>query len=247
MTNKDFIVKCIYSASDGFTEDYIYEIKNGRITYDNGDVEEVNVFNINELNEIFFSQFKLVEENEMSKFKVGDKVRVREDSGDDWNSDGEMDKYCGTIQEICNINLDGSCNLKGCVKNMVTNEHWCFEEKDLTLAEEKENMFREEDLKSGMLVEVRHGDEKEFCIVLDRIGGLCISGKEVWLPISHLDKNLTNGMIKITKVFSKASPAYAHRLEVSNRKLLWKREEVKEVTMQEIEEKYGCKVKIVKE
>ena len=30
-------------------------------------------------------------------------------------------------------------------------------------------------------------------------------------------------------------------------RLLWKRKEYKEVTMQEIEEKFGCKVKIVEE
>lgn len=39
----------------------------------------------------------------MSKFNVGDKVRIRSDRGDGWNFDGKMDKWCGKVMTIREI------------------------------------------------------------------------------------------------------------------------------------------------
>lgn len=64
----------------------------------------------------------------MSKFNVGDKVRIRSTRGDGWNSEGEMDKWCGKVMTIREI--------IGCFYSMEEDklEHngmgWCWSEDD---------------------------------------------------------------------------------------------------------------------
>ena len=72
----DFKVRCTYSCVPSLlTKGDIYEVKNGKITYDNGHLSSVKVTSVADMNEQYVSQFELVrEENEMfakSDIKVG--------------------------------------------------------------------------------------------------------------------------------------------------------------------------------
>ena len=122
------------------------------------------------------------------------------------------------------------------------------------------------DLKTGMIVTWRNGVE---CVVMidcecnTSIFGSALVVNAVgchWMPLSDYgeDMKIKSGYedelddaseLDIVKVEVPCHPYSFFNLEYEKekRKLLWKEETVKELTMAEIEEKFGCKVKIVKE
>ncbi len=71
------------------------------------------------------------------ELKEGDKVRVRKDRGKIWNSYGEMDKYCGTIQTIHKNVFDEVYELEGCT-DRDEEDYWWFDKDDLELYVEDE-------------------------------------------------------------------------------------------------------------
>ena len=104
------------------------------------------------------------------------------------------------------------------------------------------------DLKDGMVVEIRCG--RRYLV----LRGHLLNEDGGFMFLDSFDKNM-EAMIgersderDIVKVYY---PTLIHALDVLNKRtdggLIWKREEIKEVTMAEIEEKFGCKVKVVKE
>ena len=80
-----------------------------------------------------------------------------------------------------------------------------------------------------------------------------------WSKLIYYNEDLTynNNDMYVSNIFAKENeivkveiPYHPYAFMDLNyerymRKLLWKREEIKEVTMAEVEEKFGCKVKII--
>ena len=105
------------------------------------------------------------------------------------------------------------------------------------------------DLKTGMIVTTRNGNSyivmRDFIDAGDVLAGLSCSNiiSGTWISLSSYNKDMTHHtlpFIDIVNVY--ASSVYSADTPT---KLLWERKEYKEVTMKEIEEKFGCKVKIV--
>lgn len=109
---------------------------------------------------------------------------------------------------------------------------------------EENNEFAKSDLKNGMVVELRNGIRY---IVIDN----CLANWDSFSYLRFYNNKLVNFHSRdetIVKVYDKIK--YFEELQetkILEEKLLWQRSEFKEVTMAEIEEKFGCKVKIVKE
>ena len=108
-----------------------------------------------------------------------------------------------------------------------------------------------DDLKTGMIVTVRTGDS--YIVMRDFLGDISIltgisDNKTIsrkWIKMSGYTQDLTCTKAPILDIMSVYS---SDPCEIDiPRGLLWERKECKEVTMKEIEEKFGCKVKIVEE
>ena len=114
------------------------------------------------------------------------------------------------------------------------------------------------DLKTGMIVTLRNGDEyvvfRDFSDLYTEATSIICNGKS-WTNLCYYSDGMKcssgclGNMHDIVKVEIPYHPYSFFDLtrEKHRRKLVWKEESVKEVTMAEIEEKFGCKVKIVKE
>jgi hypothetical protein len=112
--------------------------------------------------------------------------------------------------------------------------------------------FTKSDLENSMVVECRNG-EKYIVIddkIISTIGYNCLSNYNEDLTTilsTYKNENITvfkegHSKYDIMKVYNKVLC-----IDFNTLQLLWERSEVKEVTMAEVEEKFGCKVKIVKE
>lgn len=102
--------------------------------------------------------------------------------------------------------------------------------------------FTKSDLANGMIVEQRCGMRK--IVIEDRIVGY-----EEYGELENYEDNLLHfcdPKFDIMKIYKYAN-TIEQALKSNDLKLLWERSEVKEVTIAEVEEKFGCKVKIVKE
>ena len=106
-----------------------------------------------------------------------------------------------------------------------------------------------DELKTGMIVTVRTGDS--YIVMRDFLGDISIltgisDNKTIsrkWIKMSGYTQDLTCTKAPILDIMSVYS---SDPCEIDiPRGLLWERKECKEVTMKEIEEKFGCKVKIV--
>ena len=107
------------------------------------------------------------------------------------------------------------------------------------------------DLKTGMIVTIRDGNSyivmRDFIDSGDVLAGLSCSNiiSGTWISLSSYNQDMTHSAfpnLDIVNVY--ASSVYSAD---TPKKLLWERKEYKEVTMSDIEEKFGCKVKIVEE
>ena len=108
-----------------------------------------------------------------------------------------------------------------------------------------------DELKTGMIVETRYGDSyivmRDFCKVGDILAGLSDSDNILnsYIELSNYEQDLNHKKSPGCDIMSVYS---SYPCEIDTKiGLLWKREEYKEVTMRDIEEKFGCKVKIVEE
>lgn len=116
------------------------------------------------------------------------------------------------------------------------------------------------DLKTGMIVTIRRGDEfvvfKDFAnSYVESNGIICNTQARKWMDFADFSDDMKStsqilgNCYDIVRVevpnhpYSFGDTGY----EREKRKLVWSEEGAKEVTMAEIEEKFGCKVKIVKE
>ena len=85
--------------------------------------------------------------------------------------------------------------------------------------------MRKEDLKVGMVVEVRSSDGVSLAMVsTSKYSEKCISGEVTWFPLNLLDENLEYMTAKILKVYDIAeSNKFAHMVSTMGRELLWER------------------------
>ena len=191
----------------------------------------------------------------MPKFKVGDKVKVVR------IIDGGLtlkERYLNDILTIEKLNpnnkyLTTPADTHYGVVEKPANIFVWFEE-ELELVEEKEKPFTKADLKSGMVVEYRTGERA--LVVADRFlrfdshMKFCDyrDGLTLIHPCTFVDDKPS---YDITKVYTikNGSPLDLHDVfRDSHIELIWERKEAKpykEMTVAEIEEKLGHKVKIV--
>ena len=105
------------------------------------------------------------------------------------------------------------------------------------------------DLKTGMIVKIRNGEYhiimRDFIDDGDILAGLSCNNKILgtWTSLSNYNKDMTHSGVPYLDIVS-VYASYPYSADPPTR-LLWERKEYKEVTMHEIEEKFGCKVKIV--
>lgn len=105
------------------------------------------------------------------------------------------------------------------------------------------------DLKTGMIVKTRDGDShivmRNYLGRSDILAGLSDSNNisKKWNHLYTYNEDMTHqtySEMDIMEVYD------SQPFSIGNiRYLIWERKEHKEVTMQELEEKFGCKVKIV--
>ncbi len=160
------------------------------------------------------------------KFEIGDEVQY-DGTGpneiiEDINDEGYiMGRYCfsGSLA-VCHANPDRYTLVK------------------------KGGDMRKSDLKTGMWVELRNGNS--HIVLLDTPNEGDVLGGNGWNRFSSYSRDLTNRSYKtldIVKVFE-VHPTDAFSGE--DKKLIWEREETKEMTVAEISKKLGFDVKVVK-
>lgn len=115
-----------------------------------------------------------------------------------------------------------------------------------------ENIMTKSDLKSGMIVTLRNGEE--YVVILNHAfypNGVIASfaGEVKWDELDeYTDDLVCRAAVRDFDIVKIQVPKSSYiGYEKHNRTTLWEREEVKKVTIEEIEKKFGCKVEIVKE
>lgn len=107
------------------------------------------------------------------------------------------------------------------------------------------------DLKTGMIVTTRNGNS--YIVMRDFLGDISVlagisDNKTIsrqWINMIWYEQDLTCTDISRLDIISVYS---SDPCDIDIKKgLIWERKEYKEVTMHEIEEKFGCKVKIVED
>lgn len=112
--------------------------------------------------------------------------------------------------------------------------------------------FTLDDLKAGKhVVETRDGKKYLVCIANKQLVGVGDGG---WIALGRYEQNMQcygdRNDFDVTRVYEIKHAYYFSKMIASyddNLILVWEREEVKELTMADIEKLVGCKVKIVKE
>lgn len=181
----------------------------------------------------------------MAKYKVGDQVRVKKVVKGTyppcWNSNGDMDHWCGQIMTIREIKSDGDYRMKEDF-NENNNRGWFWKEDWL----EPITYFTKDNLKTGMTVTTRLGET--FVVFGENL--LVHDGFE---PIDKYYTDLihkTNSNYNIVEVYEINKNATSLKDILYNPgKLIWSRESNKrEISSEEafkiLKEHYGCDVKI---
>ena len=107
------------------------------------------------------------------------------------------------------------------------------------------------DLKTGMIVKTREDNSyivmRDFVDAGDILAGLSDSTEitNSYIKLSDYKQDMKHDGLSGLDIMS-VYISYLHCIDIP-KKLLWKREEYMEVTMSEIEEKFGCKVKIIED
>lgn len=176
-----------------------------------------------------------------TKFKVGDKVRVIEGLVPGHRYNGltfcsDMTRYMGKVYSIKYMYESGNYHLDG-----IYNCIWS----DAMLELVNTTPFTKADLKPGMVVEYRNGSKAVF------INGIFME-KHGWMPISDYYDDLINvrdlscsSHYDICRVYNSKAFAVDNLFKPECLELIWERKEVKEMTVAEIEEKLGYKVKVI--
>lgn len=191
----------------------------------------------------------------MSKFKVGDIVRVR-----DWDDmveefgltpnrnidckfyfTEEMRHLCGQTAKISGIS-GAVLHLTDLSGNCINS--WTFSDDMLELVKVTD-LFN-----PGYVCVLRDGTVCRFERLRD--GRVCLSSEKHWCPVEDIDVEIMgypgDPELDIMKIYGyHPFPRNAWACSIENRELIWERKEKKEMTIAEIEKELGYSVKIVKE
>lgn len=174
------------------------------------------------------------EERKMSKFKIGDKVRIKKFKTRPyhWNSEAEMDKYSGRVVTVSSIH---GREIRICEDG----GKWSWNESDFAPAE-----FTKADLKDGMMVELRDGTKMIWLYGYKR-------SVSEWSSDTNDDLTGSYCMYDIVKVgypIIDESGCINSILKSDFGVILWECTEEKEISSEEafavLKEHYGCDVKI---
>lgn len=108
-----------------------------------------------------------------------------------------------------------------------------------------------DDLKTGMIVKTRNDNShivmRDFVDAGDILAGISDNDNitNSYIKLSEYKQDMKNNLLTDCDIMS-VYTSYLHCMDIQ-KKLLWKREEYREVTMKELEEIFECKVKIVDE
>lgn len=188
-----------------------------------------------EFKDFDWSDFNMKE----TKFKVGDKVRVKA-----WLVPGHrysdtlftrgMLEFCGKVGVILDVTIGGRFILD------ITGSLYYWGDEMLELVEVTPS-FTKADLKPGMVVEVRDGARYLF------VNEIFVSSGGYLQFISYNDDltHATYDCLDVVKIFNTRGTEFGNILHDHHIDLIWEREEIKEMTVSEIEEKLGFKVKVI--
>lgn len=172
-----------------------------------------------------------------------DFCRVMHESGRKWNSGDsyiESTKFLEYLDETCyNFNMNTYSDRDDYIVMGFTILEWSdFMEKKFTLS----------DLKVGMLVVVRCG--YKYLVAKNDNEGMFFTNEEGWTEYNTKHNDMRSAMCEdfdIMKVYSMPSKNKdAFNYSTENRTLLFERKEPKELTMQEIADKFGIPVEQLK-
>ena len=174
-----------------------------------------------------------------NKLKIGDKVRIRNDlKGDNMYGglyfDPSMEQYNGETHVITSMSICDNYHL-----DIDSRLDWAWNDAMVELVVE----FTKADLKPGMVVEYMDGQRR---IVLNDC--FMNPNKKGYLDFSDFSDDLISRMADYTtikKVYLSRSKNLSTYCDIKYLTLIWEREEVKEMTVAEIEKQLGYKVKIV--
>ena len=176
------------------------------------------------------------EEQTMSKFKIGDKVRIKKFKTRPyhWNNEGGMDKYSGRVVTVSSI-----CGRE--IRICEDGGKWSWNESDFAPAE-----FARVNLEDGMMLELRNG-LKMIWLYGHKVG------PQSWGSKTHDDLTGFRYETDIVKVgypdMNKAiEGGLEYILNLDFSEILWERKEEKKISSEEafavLKEHYGCDVKI---
>ena len=175
------------------------------------------------------------------KYTVGDKVKVRCDLevGKMYGAHyfvSDMNKYIGKTMTIKEV-IGNTYHLKE------DDGEWCWTEGML------EDLTSKSMLEPCMVVKLRNG---ELVYVANTKNGLCLlDERKNWIKIQDYDDELCyqvgkNECFDIMEIYDLSELAQqSMKISIVDRRLLWKRKEVKKMTVAEIQKELGYKIEIV--
>lgn len=176
------------------------------------------------------------------KYKIGDKVRVRNDLSVDKSYggtrfDSQMTKFIGKVITIAQCDsVDNRCVYNIEEDKCRAKLYWTEE-----MFESNKLEFTKSDLKDGMVVEYRDGGR---ALVL----GDWLFDETSCLLIENFNDNFENcydGKNSVDKVYTSNAHSLSEYFDNNMLKLIWKRNPVKKMTIAEIEKELGYKIEIV--
>ena len=193
-----------------------------------------------------------------TKFKVGDKVRVRKDLEVDTmygniTLTDEMEQYRGKeVEIVITDHRDSTYRVANCY-------YWFSEE----MLEPVKPIFTKDDLKTGMIVTFRNGTR---CLVMRDISYplrvnadgctnffIGLDDSETWTYFDNYGDDLTNifsktfDIVKVERVEYPIDILHREKWERHEAIVVWERIEPKKMTLAEIEKELGYPVEVVKQ
>lgn len=179
------------------------------------------------------------------KYKIGDKVKVRTDLIVDEEYGGQsfmsgMKLFAGKIYTISKIDSD--------------QEYYMFEEIGWVWTDEMieglvKASFTKSDLKTGMVVEYRNGSRRLVLRDYQGTGEDLLIGDR-WSSFNFYNEDLTYSsgdkdydIMKVYVAINYCDTLYLLDSKCCKCRVVWERKEIKEVTLEQIAEKFGVDVK----
>ena len=185
-------------------------------------------------------EFKLLKEEKVMTFKVGDKVKV----SNSWEG------HDGEIGQIVGINIYNEFTHEVRFEDMGAE---CFREEELELVKAKQQ-FTKSDLKTGMGVVLRSGDKAH--VLLDTLGGDVLRFPDIssWSSLDRIGEDLLSESGERHDIVEVYGTEWSFKYltdRVFDEGCLFKREEPipepepTKMTMKEINEHFGKPIEIV--